>query len=101
VDFPAGEADNAAASLLMHPEVGLWVALGGGADHLTEATARINLAAGSASSRGDTRAAVEATADTAKAAAAPRALRGFAPLLRASAPRKRRSTSAARPKKRR
>jgi hypothetical protein len=46
VDFPASDADNATASLLMDPSVGMWVALGGGADHLSEATARINLAAG-------------------------------------------------------
>jgi hypothetical protein len=81
VDFPASDADNAAASLLMDPEVGLWVALGGGADHLSEATARINLAAGGASGRGDADAAVTATAAAATGPGAATALRGFAPLL--------------------
>ena len=69
------------ASLLMDPEVGLWVALGGGADHLSEATTRINLAAGGASGRGDADAAVTATAAAATESGAPSALRGFAPLL--------------------
>jgi hypothetical protein len=81
VDFPASDADNAAASLLLDPEVGLWVALGGGADHLPEATTRINLAAGGASGRGDTSAAVPATAAVATQPGAPTALRGYAPLL--------------------
>ena len=81
VDFPASDADNAAASLLLDPEVGLWVALGGGADHLPEATARINLAAGGASGRGDADAAVPATAATATQPGAATALRGYAPLL--------------------
>lgn len=81
VDFPASDADNAAASLLMDPEVGMWVALGGGADHLSEATARINLAAGGASGRGDADAAVPATAAVATQPGAATALRGYAPLL--------------------
>ena len=81
VDFPASDADNAAASLLLDPEVGLWVALGGGADHLSEATTRINLAAGGASGRGDTDAAVPATAAVATQPGAATALRGYAPLL--------------------
>jgi hypothetical protein len=41
VDYPVTEKDNEVASLLMHHEVGTFVALGGGATHLKEATARI------------------------------------------------------------
>lgn len=41
VSYPEGASDNAAAANLLHPEVGTWVALGGGAYHLTEAVARI------------------------------------------------------------
>jgi hypothetical protein len=41
VDTPLTDADNAAAALSMHPEVGMWVALDGGADHLPEAVARV------------------------------------------------------------
>ena len=65
----------------MDPQVGMWVALGGGADHLSEATARINLAAGGASGRGDADAAVPATAAVATQPGAATALRGYAPLL--------------------
>ena len=94
VDFPAGDADNSAASLLMHPDVGLWVALGG-ADHLTEATTRINLATGGAAGRGDTRAAgITATVDAATATGAPACARGFAPLLRAATSGAKRATRA-------
>ena len=94
VDFPASDADNSAASLLMHPDVGLWVALGG-ADHLTEATTRINLAAGGAAGRGDTETAgIMATVDAATATGAPRALRGFVPLLRAATSGAKRATTA-------
>ena len=41
VDYPLTEADNNAAALAMHPEVGMWVALDGQADHLTEAVSRV------------------------------------------------------------
>ena len=41
VDYPASDADNEAAGLVMHPEVGKWVALGGGAYHLGEACRRL------------------------------------------------------------
>jgi hypothetical protein len=44
VDYPVSDADNEVASQLMHPEVGLFVALGGGANHLPKATARIKAA---------------------------------------------------------
>jgi hypothetical protein len=41
IEFPTNDADNRAASLVMHPEVGKWVALGGGAYHLDEAVRRL------------------------------------------------------------
>jgi hypothetical protein len=41
VDPPASAADRAAAELLLDPEVGTWVALGGGASHLTAAVGRL------------------------------------------------------------
>jgi hypothetical protein len=42
VEFPTSSADNRAAGLVMTPEVGMWVALGGEAYHLTEATSRLS-----------------------------------------------------------
>jgi hypothetical protein len=42
VNYPRSDADNEAASLLLDPQVGMYVALGGGADHLTEAVDRLN-----------------------------------------------------------
>jgi hypothetical protein len=41
VDFPTTATDNEAAGLMMNSEVGKWVALGGEAYHLTEATRRL------------------------------------------------------------
>jgi hypothetical protein len=41
VAFPSSDVDNRAAGLVLHPEVGKWVALGGGAYHLKEATRRL------------------------------------------------------------
>jgi hypothetical protein len=41
VNFPQSGTDNDVAATLMHPEVGMYVALGGGADHLTDAVARL------------------------------------------------------------
>ena len=41
VDYPTSEADNDAAGLVMHAEVGKWVALGGEAYHLAEAGRRL------------------------------------------------------------
>jgi hypothetical protein len=41
VDYPANDADNHAAGLVLHPDVGKWVALGGGAYHLAEACRRL------------------------------------------------------------
>ncbi|MBA3766026.1 MAG: hypothetical protein H0W99_03365 [Acidobacteria bacterium] len=44
VNFPQSNTDNEAAATLLHPEVGKYVALGGGATHLTEAVDRLNAA---------------------------------------------------------
>lgn len=41
VDYPVSERDNEVISLMMHPEVGKFIALGGHAYHLREAAARI------------------------------------------------------------
>ena len=41
VDYPLTGADNDAACLALHPAVGMWVALDGEADHLTEAVSRV------------------------------------------------------------
>jgi hypothetical protein len=41
VGFPTSGADNQAAGLVLDPEVGKWVALGGEAYHLTGATSRL------------------------------------------------------------
>ena len=52
VDFPTHGTDNEAAGLMMHSEVGKWVALGGEAYHLTEATRRLLELADAERSRG-------------------------------------------------
>jgi hypothetical protein len=41
VAFPTSATDNATAAQLLHPEVGMWVALGGHAPHLGTALARL------------------------------------------------------------
>jgi hypothetical protein len=41
VNYPSSDAENAAAAALLHPEVGKWVALGGGAYHLGDAVDRL------------------------------------------------------------
>ncbi|MFI1255455.1 hypothetical protein ACH4U6_16990 [Streptomyces netropsis] len=41
VDRPTSDAENRDAALAMHPDVGKWVVLGGGAYHLEEAVARL------------------------------------------------------------
>ena len=46
VGFPTSGADNRATGLVMNPEVGKWVALGGEAYHLTEATDRLQQLSG-------------------------------------------------------
>ncbi|MFC9324302.1 hypothetical protein [Kitasatospora sp. NPDC057015] len=41
VNRPTSDAENRDAALVLHPEVGKWVVLGGGAYHLTEAVDRL------------------------------------------------------------
>ena len=74
VDFPTSDADNAAAGLAMHPEVGKWVALGGGAYHLPEAARRLHALS-------QLTAPTQAAAMAADRAAGPRLLAGFADLM--------------------
>jgi hypothetical protein len=75
VNFPQTQLDNDAAAELLHPEVGKYVALGGGANHLTEAVTRLSRVMGvgvadEADGRG-----LRATATT--TTERPKALRGF------------------------
>lgn len=65
VNFPLATADNDAAAVLLDPQVGMYVALGGGATHLTDAVARLEQVFGMA--EGDQ--------------PAPKALRGYEGLL--------------------
>ena len=51
VTEPATPADRAAADLVLDPEVGLWVALGGDAHHLTKAAERLDRLAAPEASR--------------------------------------------------
>ncbi|WP_206788706.1 hypothetical protein [Amycolatopsis sp. MtRt-6] len=69
VNYPASDTENAAAAALLHPEVGKWVALGGGAYHLGDAVDRL---------RG-----IMAAGDGAGDGAAPgvKALRGYSGIL--------------------
>lgn len=77
VDHPLTDADNSAAALALHPEVGMWVALDGAADHLTEAVDRV--------SRLMARPTREAVADgAAPSAAQSRVGRAFAALAQGS-----------------
>jgi hypothetical protein len=41
IDFPTTSADNEAARLVLNDQVGMYAALGGGAQHLTEAVSRL------------------------------------------------------------
>jgi hypothetical protein len=75
VNFPQSNADNNAAATLLHPEVGKYVALGGGANHLTEAVARLETAFPQAGSAGF------GAADDAGPANKPAAMRGYDGLL--------------------
>lgn len=75
VDHPTSDAENRDAALAMNPEVGKWVALGGGAYHLTEAVDRL-----SALASGDAAAGIRAaTADAAPGRS--RVAEAFADLL--------------------
>jgi len=69
VAFPTNSGDNDAAATLLHPDIGKWVALGGGAPHLEEAVTRL-------------RSLMNVTeALDASGSARPRALRGYDGLL--------------------
>ena len=70
VNFPQSDADNKAAATLLHPEVGKYVALGGGATHLTEAVSLL-----------DEVFSVSRAAPTDTASAMPAAIRGYVDLL--------------------
>jgi hypothetical protein len=74
VNFPQTQLDNDAAAELLHPEVGKYVALGGGANHLTEAVERLSRVMGVTEEAGD-RVALRATARN--GGERPKALRGF------------------------
>jgi hypothetical protein len=76
VDYPTSNADNHAADLVLHPEVGKWVALGGDAYHLGEACRRLQELSQTAAT--GARALTSIAAD---GAAAPNVLDGFADLL--------------------
>ena len=52
VDYPASDAENQAAGLVLHPDVGKWVALGGEAYHLVEAARRLEALSGTTESAG-------------------------------------------------
>lgn len=70
ISAPISALDDEAAGILLHPQVGQFVALGGGATHLTEAVSRLDSLTGGGA-RGDS--------DSRKAK--PKALRGFDGLL--------------------
>lgn len=53
VNYPQTEADNEAASTLLHEEVGIYVALGGGAKHLKEAVSRLESVSGKGKGKKD------------------------------------------------
>ena len=75
VDYPASSADNNAANLVMHADVGTWVALGGEAYHLGEAGRRL-LALSET-----TKPAAARAAEAPEATGAARVLAGFGGLL--------------------
>ncbi len=79
VDYPSSDADNHAAGLVLHPEVGKWVALGGNAYHLEEACRRL-YQLGETSAANATRA-TRSTAVDGLGIAGPRVLDGFADLM--------------------
>jgi len=75
VNFPQTPMDNDAAADLLHPEVGKYVALGGGANHLTVAVERLTRVMGATEEADDRGGTVRATART--TSEHPKALRGF------------------------
>jgi hypothetical protein len=74
VDYPISDVENQAAGLVMHPEVGKWVALGGEAYHLPEAARRLQML-------GQTASASKAAGAARDAALASRVLDSFSDLL--------------------
>jgi hypothetical protein len=70
VSAPLTALDDEAANILLHPQVGQYVALGGGAMHLTEAVSRLDSLTGGGGRR-----------DANARAVRPQALRGFEGLL--------------------
>jgi hypothetical protein len=80
VDYPTCSDDNHAAGLVMHPQVGQWVALGGKAYHLTEACRRLQTLADTMPTA-DARRARDRASDGGAAVAAPNVLDGFADLM--------------------
>ncbi len=74
VDYPSSDAGNHAADLVMHEEVGKWVALGGEAYHLGEACRRLYALSQTTGAEG-------ARASGAGDAAGSRVLEAFADLL--------------------
>jgi hypothetical protein len=77
VDYPTSASDNHSANLVLHPEVGKWVALGGDAYHLGEACRRLQALSQTAAPSGARAATAAAGDDT----TAPRAIDGFADML--------------------
>ncbi|MBR0781452.1 hypothetical protein JQ635_08555 [Bradyrhizobium iriomotense] len=71
VDYPTSATDNHSANLVLHPEVGKWVALGGDAYHLGEACRRLQALSQTGAAR----------AVAGDGAPAPSVLDGFADLM--------------------
>ncbi len=78
VDYPRSDADNHAAGLVLHPEVGKWVALGGEAYHLGEACRRLHALVETTGAVRNSRAMSSEASDI---AIGPRVIDGFANLL--------------------
>jgi hypothetical protein len=78
VNYPVSERDNEAVANLLHPEVGKWVALGGGAYHLKEAVERLHATLAAAN--------LGAADITADAVPEVKALRGYAGILPEDSP---------------
>ena len=71
VNYPLTSTDNDVAATLMHPEVGMYVALGGGANHLSDAVDRLSRVFANGGGAGD----------SAEGGGAPSAMRGYEGLL--------------------
>jgi hypothetical protein len=73
VNYPLNSTDNNVAATLMHPEVGMYVALGGGANHLSDAVDRLSRVFTNGGG---------GTGDSADGGGAPAAMRGYDGLLK-------------------